>query len=434
MSLRLGNLYTVVFSSPEAAREVLKTQDQIFSGRTIADPVRAIDHHDVSMAWLPPTSSRFRLWRKISATQLFSLERLDATKSLRSKKVKELVTFLSQICERGESVDIARASFVTSLNIISNAMFSTDLGSYDSGTSMELQDSVVRIMEIIGRPNLANFFPFLGFLDLQGIRKDMKVCSDRLFQVFQGFIDARNNEKSSRSERDLLDSLMELTKENGSELNVNDIKHFLYDLFLGGTDTNSTTVEWAMAELLRNHKTMAKAQAEIDDVVGPNGVVQESDISNLPYLQAIVKETLRVHPPGPLLAPHKADLETKVLGFLVPKNAQVLVNVWAIGRDPSVWENSDQFEPERFLLGREIGVNGTDFELLPFGAGRRICPGMSMAMRIVPLVLASLLHSFHWKLQNGVVPNDLDMDESFGLTLHKTNPLYAVPVKKCTNG
>lgn len=174
--------------------------------------------------YVPP----LRLWRKISATLLFTPQRLDSTKSVRSKKVKELVTFMSEICERGESVDIARVSFVTSLNMISNVMFSTDLGSYDPTTSLELQDSVVRIMEFIGKPNLANFFPFLGFLDLQGIRKEMKVCSDKLFQVFQGFIDARNNEKSSQTESDLLDSLMDLTKENGSELNENDIKHFLY--------------------------------------------------------------------------------------------------------------------------------------------------------------------------------------------------------------
>ncbi|CAG7905239.1 hypothetical protein IGI04_014171 [Brassica rapa subsp. trilocularis] len=433
MSLRLGSLTTVIISSPEAAREVLKTHDQVLSGRIILDPIQSI-HQDVSMAWLPSTSPRWRLWRKISATQMFSPQCLDATKTVRMKKVNELVTFISEICERGESINIARASFVTSLNLISNTLFSTDLGSYDSKISMELQESVVRIMETIGKPNLANYFPLIGFLDLQGIRKEMKVCSDVLFQVFQGFIDARNNEKTTRNESDLLDSLMDLVKENGPELKVNEIKHFIFDLFLAGTDTNSTTVEWAMAELLRNPKTMAKAQAEMDDVVGLNGVVQESHISDLPYLQALVKETLRLHPPGPLLGPHKAESNAEILGFLVPKNAQVLVNAWAIGRDSGIWENAERFEPERFLVGREIDLKGRDFELIPFGAGRRICPGMSLAMKTVSLILASLLHSFQWKLQNGVLPEDLDMDESFGLSLHKANPLYAVPVQKPANG
>ncbi|CAH2063298.1 unnamed protein product [Thlaspi arvense] len=366
------------------------------------------------------------LWRKISASRMFSPQRLEATKSVRMKKVNELLTFMSDRCERGEPVDIARASFVTSINLISNAMFSTDLSSYDPRASLELQDSVVRIMKTVGKPNLANYFPFIGFLDLQGIRKEMK--------VFQGFIDGRNSEKSSRPENDLLDLLMDLVKQNGSELNVNDIKHFLLDLFIGGVDTNSSTVEWAMAELLRNPKTMAKAQAEMDDVVGPNGVVQESDTSHLPYLQALVKETLRLHPPGPFLAPHQAESNAEVLGFLVPKNAQVLVNVWAIGRDSRAWENAERFEPDRFLFGREIDLKGRDFELIPFGAGRRICPGMSLAMRTVPFILASLLHSFQWKLQNGVVPEDVDMEETFGSTLHKKNPLHAVPVKKRASG
>lgn len=201
------------------------------------------------------------------------------------------------------------------------------------------------------------------------------------------------------------------------------------DLFGAGTDTNSSTVEWGMAELLRNPETMAKAQSEIDRVIGQKGVVEESDISELPYLQAVVKETFRLHPAAPLLVPRKAESDVEVLGFLVPKDTQVLVNVWAIGRDPSVWENPTRFDPERFL-GKEIDVRGRDYELTPFGAGRRICPGLPLAVKTVPLMLASLLYSFDWKLPNGIVSEDLDMDESFGLTLHKTNPLHAVPVKK----
>ena len=184
-----------------------------------------------------------------------------------------------------------------------------------------------------------------------------------------------------------------------------------------------------MAELLQNPKAMTKVQDEIDSVIGQNGVVQESDISQLPYLQAVVKETFRLHPPAPLLLPRKAETDVEILGFLVPKDTQVLVNVWAVGRDPSTWENPNRFEPERFL-GKDTDVKGRDYELTPFGAGRRICPGLPLAVKTVPLMLASLLYSFDWKLPNGVASEDLDMDESFGLTLHKTNALHAVPVKK----
>jgi len=203
------------------------------------------------------------------------------------------------------------------------------------------------------------------------------------------------------------------------------------DMFTAGTDTSSSTLEWAMAELLRNPKTMVKAQAEMDRVLGQNSVVQESDISGLPYLQAVVKETFRLHPAAPLLVPRKAESDVEVLGFMVPKDTQVLVNVWAIGRDPSVWENPSQFEPERFM-GKDIDVKGRDYELTPFGGGRRICPGLPLAVKTVSLMLASLLYSFDWKLPNGVVSEDLDMDETFGITLHRTNTLYAIPVKKQT--
>lgn len=175
-----------------------------------------------------------RLWRKILETKLFSRKCLDATKTIRSKKVKELVTFIIESCERGEAVEIARACFVTSLNVISNVVFSTDLGSYDQMASSELRDSLFRVMEIMGKPNLANYFPSIKYLDLQGIKEEMKVCSERLFSVFQGLIDARIAERSLRTgprdERnsDLLDSLVDFIQDDGLEVDMNDIKHFLY--------------------------------------------------------------------------------------------------------------------------------------------------------------------------------------------------------------
>lgn len=175
-----------------------------------------------------------RLWRKILETKLFSRKCLDATKTIRSKKVKELVTFIIESCERGEAVEIARACFVTSLNVISNVVFSTDLGSYDQMASSELRDSLFRVMEIMGKPNLANYLPSIEYLDLQGIKEETKVCSERLLSVFQGLIDARIAERSLRTgprdERnsDLLDSLVDFIQDDGLEVDMNDIKHFLY--------------------------------------------------------------------------------------------------------------------------------------------------------------------------------------------------------------
>ncbi|KAF2530878.1 hypothetical protein F2Q70_00030364 [Brassica cretica] len=346
------------------------------------------------------------------------------------KKVQELMSFMDESSEREEAVDISRASFITTLNIISNIIFSVDLCSYGSEISNGFHDSVIGGMEAAGSPDLANFFPFLGFLDLQGNSKRMKFCTERLFKVFRGFIDIKTAEKSLRndpkdaSNRDFLDALLDLTVGDEAELDNNDIEHLLLDMFIAGTDTSSNTVEWAMAELLTNPKTMVKAQSQIQRIIGQNGFVQEPDISELPYIQAVVKETLRLHPAVPLLLPRKAETDVEVFGYLVPKDAQVLVNVWAIGRDPNVWENPTRFEPDRFL-GEEIDVKGRDYELTPFGAGRRICPGLPLAVKMVSLMLVSLLYSFDWKL-----PTTVDMEETFGITLHKANPLHVVPVKK----
>ena len=210
-----------------------------------------------------------------------------------------------------------------------------------------------------------------------------------------------------------------------SEINYLTCLH--QDFFIAGTDTTSSTVEWAMTELLLSPDKMVKAKKELQQFEGP---VQESDISKskCPYLQAIVKETFRLHPPAPLLLPRKAVSEVEMQGFTVPKNAQILINIWAIGRDPAIWPEPNSFRPERFLEC-QADVKGRDFELIPFGAGRRICPGLPLGHKMVHLTLASLIHSFDWKIADDLTPEDIDMSETFGLTLHKSEPLRAMPMK-----
>lgn len=173
------------------------------------------------------------------------------------------------------------------------------------------------------------------------------------------------------------------------------------DLFAAGIDTTSTTVEWAMAELLHNPPKLARVREELQQIHGNFGQIEEFEASKLPYLRAVVKETLRLHPPVPFLVPHKSKDDGELAGFTIPKDAQILVNVWSIGRDPSNWADPSSFEPERFLEGDEIDFKGRDFELVPFGAGRRICPGLPLASRSIHYILASLLHHFEWKLADG---------------------------------
>lgn len=200
-------------------------------------------------------------------------------------------------------------------------------------------------------------------------------------------------------------------------------------MFFGGSETTSSTMEWAMAELLRKPDSMKKAKEEINRVIGPQRKVEESDIDNLPYLQAVIKETLRLHPVLPLLLPRNAMQDTDYMGYFIPKETQIFVNVWAIGRDPETWEDPLAFKPERFL-GSKIDYKGQNFELLPFGSGRRICLGISLAHKVVHLGLATLLHSFDWELGNNISPETIDVDERVGITARKLVPLEAIPKKR----
>ncbi|XP_065864840.1 cytochrome P450 76T24-like [Euphorbia lathyris] len=420
MTLKLGSRTTIVISSPEFTKEALQKHDQVLSSRTIPDAARP--HDKFSILWMP-TLDRWRRLRKVMATELFTSRKLEASQNLRQKKVRELLVFVGENCKIGEAIDIGQATFTTVMNQLSNTFFSIDIASYNSNVSLRFHDAIVDIVKELGKPNFADYFPLLQMIDPQGIRRRTKLYSDRLFEIFDGIITQRLELKSSsiivKDKEDLLDFLLN----NNSELSLVDIKHLFLDLFLGGTDTTSKTLEWGMAELLRNPEKLLKLKKELEEV---EGEIQESDINKLPYLQATVKEIFRLHPPVPFLAPRKAESDVEIGGFKIPENAQILINLWAMGRDGKIWENPDKFEPERFMASK-IDVKGRDFELIPFGAGRRICPGLILVHRMLHLILASLVHSFNWKLAHSIQPEKLDMTESFGLVMSKAQPLLAIP-------
>nr|AKI33881.1 cytochrome P450 76AD1-like protein [Ercilla volubilis] len=434
ISLKFGSITTIVVSSSVVAKELFQKHDLTLASRKVPAAVRANDHDKFSIAWLP-VCPKWRNLRKISAVHSLSTQRLDSSQSLRQAKVLELMEFVRGCCKAGEAVDVGKAAFTTSLNLLSNTFFSFDLASHSSSDSGEFKELVWRIMEEIGKPNLADCFPVLRFVSAFSVNHQLMGFGNKMNELFAGIIDERLRSGSCSAssgvgDGDVLDTLLRLMKENDSELSLDDIKHLLMDFFTAGTDTTSSTLEWAMTELLHNPEKMAKAQDELEQVLGNDNVtVQETDMLKLPYLQAIVKETLRMHPPTVFLLPRKADDDVELYGYLVPKNAQVLVNLWAISRDPKTWENPDVFSPERFM-DRDIDMKGQDFELIPFGAGRRICPGLALAYRMLNLMLGTLIHAFKWKLGDGLNPEDLDMTDKFGITIQKAKPLRAIPIPK----
>ncbi|XWS49480.1 hypothetical protein CRYUN_Cryun12cG0007100 [Craigia yunnanensis] len=229
-------------------------------------------------------------------------------------------------------------------------------------------------MEDSATPNLSDYFPMLKRFDLQGIRKHIRPFYMRLHEIFYEMIDKRMEARASDSmtrDGDFLDLLLDQCEVNGSDFSRQNIKPLILDLFIAGSDTSAITTEWAMSELLRKPEVLQKARRELLEVIGSERAVKESDMDQLPYIQAIVKETMRLHPAAPLLLPYKAKNDVEICGYTLPKDSQVLVNAWAIGRDPKYWNNPFSFCPERFL-DSGLDYRGRDFEYIPFGAGRRI--------------------------------------------------------------
>ncbi|XP_038888464.1 geraniol 8-hydroxylase-like [Benincasa hispida] len=425
MSLKLGRVTAVVVSSSAMAKEVLQTNDQFLCNRTIPDALTAHDHNEVGFPWIS-VSPLWRNYRKICNNTLFAGKILDTNENLRRKKVEELVEIVRKSASNGEAVDLGRLVFATTLNLLSNTIFSVDLADPNSELAKEFKKYVWGMLEEAGKPNLSDYFPVLRKFDIQGMRKRMKIHMGNILNLLDSMIKQRMKQQElnpdSVPNNDMLHYLLN-NEEIDAKIDENQTMHLLLVLFVAGTDTTSATLQWAMAELLRNPEKLTKAQKEIRKVIGKNKPMEEADIPRLPYLQAVVKETFRLHPAVPLLLPRKAQQEVEIGGFTIPKDAQIMINAWAIGRDPRRWENPESFEPERFV-GSEIDVRGRSFEIIPFGGGRRICPGIPLAMRIMHLMLGSLISFFDWKVEDGF---EVKMDDKFGVTVEMAHPLRAIP-------
>ncbi|KAL1806875.1 hypothetical protein ACET3Z_029943 [Daucus carota] len=409
--LNLGPVKTMVILSAAAAEELFKNHDLSFADRFTNDTMSS---------------------RRISETAL-----------IRQKCVDEMLLWIEKEVEKGASggIELTKFIFPASFNLIGNLTVSRDLMNPYSEMASEFQTALSGFSECLGSPNISDLFPWLRWLDLQGLRATTDQNLGKAMQIISGFLDDRVKQRQQKEARaaehkDFLDVLLDFEgsgKNEPAKLSRHQITIFLMEMFMAGTDTTSATIEWAMCELLQNPEPMKKIKAELVRVVGVNNRLLESDIDNLPYLQATIEETLRLHAPVPLVLPRKATKDTDFMGYKVPKDTQVFVNAWAIGRDEENWEDALCFKPERFL-GSSIGYKGQNYEFLPFGAGRRICPGIPLSHHMLPLILGSLLHHFDWKLSENVRSEmKIDMREKMGLAAKKLEPLRAVPTHMTTS-
>ncbi|CAN1234301.1 Flavonoid 3'-monooxygenase [Linum perenne] len=435
--LRLGYVDVVVAASASVAAQFLKYNDANFSDRpqTSGGKYMAYGFQDMVFA---PYGPRWKMLRKVSAVHLFSGKALDSFRDVRQgNKQKEVASLTRALASAGDApVDLGLMITFCTTNALGKAIVGKQVfGDIASGVdprAEKFKSLVVELMTLAGLFNIGDFIPAVEWLDLQGIAARMKSVHYRfdsfLSQILVEYKKTAHHDDVSSGHVDFLSSLISLKVEDGPdgvERKITDT-----NMFSAGTDTSSSTVEWAVAELIRHPKILAQLQAELDTVVGRDRLVGELDIPNLPYLNAVVKEIFRLHPPTPLSLPRMAGQSCEINGYHIPKGATLLVNVWAIGRDPEVWSDPLRFDPGRFLPGGEkpgVGVKGSDFELIPFGAGRRICSGMSLGLRTVQLMTAVLAHGFDWELGDGVAVEKLNMDEVFGISLQRAVPLVVHP-------
>ncbi|CAK9857135.1 unnamed protein product [Sphagnum jensenii] len=446
MELKLGSTRAVVISSPDFAKEILKTHDQVCASRPDAVAAHVMGYGRKDVAWAP-YGNHWRHMRKLCVLELLSPKRLGSTKNLRSEEVSFMVKDVYELCKEGKAVNMQSRLYETSMNVVTRMLFKRryfDNTKQSTAEAEEFKELVVKLMNLAGVFNLSDYIPYLKPFDLQGYVPIMKEASSRMDRFLSKIVeehvkdsksttstaaDHRDEEEEEEKEevKDFVDVMLSLpAAETGSgRLEKNTIKAVIDDMICAGTDTSATTVEWALVELLRHPEAMKKAQAELDDVIGSERMVDEGDIPELKYLQAVVKETFRLHPAAPLLLAHESIGDCTVGGYFIPAKTRIFVNAWAVHGHPSAYQKPLEFNPSRFV-GSQIDVKGLDFQLLPFGSGRRMCPGLPLGLILVQLELARLLHSFTWKLPEGQDPQDIDMDEILGLTAPKAIPLHVV--------
>nr|QWK52226.1 cytochrome P450 71B34-1 [Isatis tinctoria] len=431
MLLKLGKVPTVIVSTCETARQALKVHDlRCCSRPSLAGP-RDLSYNYLDIAF-SPYDDYWKEVRKLAVQELFSTKQVHSIQPIKDEEVKKLIDSIAQSASLRTAVNLNTTFLALTVSVICRAAFGVSF----EGTvlnSDSFNKLVREALEMLGSFSASDFIPYVGwiidwFTGLQGRRERSMRDLDAFYEQM---IDLHKQEKKQGS-LDFVDLLLKLEKEEAvlgyGKLTRNHIKAVLMNVLLGGIDTSAITMTWAMTELARNPRVMKKVQSEIRNHMGNKSVITMDDIEQLHYLKMVVKETWRLHPTTPLLLPREAMSEFEINGYTIPVKTQLHVNVWAIGRDPDTWEDPEVFLPERFI-DSDIDAKGQDFELLPFGGGRRICPAMYMGTTMVEFGLANMMYQFDWDLPEGMTVKDIDIEEAPGLTVNKKNELLLVPVK-----
>ncbi|KAK6145765.1 hypothetical protein DH2020_019634 [Rehmannia glutinosa] len=440
MHFKLGEVSTIVISSPEIAKEALKTRDPIFADKpeSIAAKIMWYDFKDIAFA---AYGDYWRQMRKICIVELLSAKNVRSFGSIRSDEISNLLKSIRS--SSGSVIDLTTDIFKLTSSITCRAAY---------GKVCRDRDALIKLMNeslvFTGGFMLADLFPSSKLLNIMSLNK-MKLWRMRrkLDVILDDIIDEhkhnlariRSNEESENitttrgngefGNEDLVDVLLRQQESGELEFPItnDNIKAIIYDMFTAATETSSATIDWVMVELMRNPRVMAKAQSEIRQAFkggNNNIIIDENQVGKLKYLKLIVKESLRLHPATPLI-PRASREDTEINGYFIPAKTKVLVSNFGLGRNPKYFPNPESFRPERF---EENGLdfNGSDFEYVPFGAGKRMCPGMTFGLASVEVPLAHMLYHFNWELPKGIKASEMDMIESPGISAPRKQHLHVI--------
>ncbi|CAN6272099.1 unnamed protein product [Urochloa humidicola] len=445
--IRLGSTRCVVAGSAAVARELIRRHDAAISGRPVTTLARHFSYGSAGFAFTP-YGPRWRLLRRLCVSEVLAPRTVER---LRPARRDALTQMLGNILLAAA----ARVDLTAELVRFSNkAIIGMVAGDAPPSVADEAPGVVKAVTALLGAFNVEDYVPLCRGWDFQGLRRKAAGVHRRFDALLEQMIRHKevarerarrcaaiveHDQAMATSERnkDLLDILLEKGEDDEAaevKLTRENIKAFITDVVTAGSDSSAATVEWMLAELINHPDAMRKVRDEIDAAVGGESrIVGEADLPRLPYLLAAFKETLRLHPGAPI-AHRVSEAEVTVGGFTVPARAAVFINVWAIGRDPDFWEDPPAFRPERFMPGgaaARVEPRGQHFQLLPFGAGRRGCPGVGLAMQSVPAVLAALVQCFDWAVVDDGETGLVDMEESdVGLVCARKRPLLLRPTAR----
>ncbi|KAK9066712.1 hypothetical protein SSX86_014035 [Deinandra increscens subsp. villosa] len=433
-TMKLGAHNALVVSSGEIAKECFTTCDKIFSSRP-KSMAAEIMGYNYALVGLSPYGEYWRQVRKMLTLEVLSQRRVEMLQHVRVSELQASMKDIYEMWQNNQEVEGSDMVKVELAGWFGNMILNVVLRIL-SGKRFQLKDkegvrsqrAVRDFFELVGTFVVSDFIPLLKGLDLGGHKKKMKIAGKEMDGILERWLKEHKREKESgkKNEGVFIDVMISILQDASQE----DFPGYDHDtvikasclaILIAASDSMAVTLTWTLSLMLNNPKTLKIAQDEIDEHVGRERLVEQSDMKKLVYIQAIIKETLRLHPPGPLSIPHESTEDCVVSGYIIPKGTRLFVNLWKMHRDPNVWSDPYEFQPERFLTShKDIDLKGNNFELLPFSSGRRMCPGIFFALESLPFTLASVLQQF---MITKTSDEPIDMTEGVGLTTNRATPL-----------